>query len=236
VLYGSQTGNSEQAAIDICNKIPEQLSNSKLSAFAGGKELPPINLTARHMQLDDFLEVERAKWTRLIVIVTSSYGVGQAPLGCQRFREFCDAILSRPVGDGTDRPMLNGVTYALLGLGDSKYTTFFQNPTKIDEALQLAGATRVGKLGKADASGKGDDEQAKVISRWVDEIWPVLAKVVSSEPPSNDTLEQACSSSIEICGEIIPDFVPTPKKSVGVIQIAIPVIMAAIAAFYFTTK
>ena len=31
------------------------------------------------MQLDDFLELERAPWTRLVVIITSSYGVGQAP-------------------------------------------------------------------------------------------------------------------------------------------------------------
>ena len=65
VLYGSQTGNSEGAAQEICSLIPTKLSST----------------TSRVMHLDDFLEVEKAKWTKLVVIVCSSYGVGQAPIG-----------------------------------------------------------------------------------------------------------------------------------------------------------
>ena len=160
VLYGSQTGNSEQAAIDLAEKAPSKLSNDD------------VTVTARHMQLDDFLEIERAKWPRLVVIITSSYGVGQAPLGCYKFRAMCDEIGKRKLSG-----MLDGVSYAMCGLGDSKYTTFFQNPSTINASLLAAGACRAGLLGKADASGEGEDEQGKVIQRWVDGTWSKLARV-----------------------------------------------------------
>jgi sulfite reductase alpha subunit-like flavoprotein len=79
------------------------------------------------MHLDDFLELEYGKWTQLIIIVCSSYGVGQAPLGARKFREFCDEILKRHrdgngEGENDDTkviPTLRGVYFALLGLGDS---------------------------------------------------------------------------------------------------------------------
>merc|ERR1719232_201125 len=127
VLYGSQTGNSEGAAQEIASLVPSRLKSPPADG-ASGDGTP---CSARCMQLDDFLEAERANWPRLVVIVCSSYGVGHAPLGAQKFREACDAILERGGGDR----FLEGVKFALLGLGDSHYTTFFQNPTTINDAL-----------------------------------------------------------------------------------------------------
>lgn len=216
VLYGSQTGNSEQAAIDLAEKIPD-----KLSVDTGV-------VTARHMQLDDFLEIERAKWPRLVVIITSSYGVGQAPLGCYKFRALCDAIIERRLSG-----MLEGVSYAMCGLGDSKYTTFFQNPSTINAALLAAGAWRVGLLGKADASGEGEDEQAKVIQRWVDTHWTKLARVLAEDPPAPEKLESAQKKTLELCEELFEDFAPK-KMGVGfggMMTIIIPIILAVLGAF-----
>lgn len=175
VLYGSQTGNSEQAAIDISSQISEKLS-SKSKTY-----------TSRHMQLDDFLEIEKAQWTRNVIIVTSSYGVGQAPLGCYRFRAFCDFISQQPKQCSK---LLDGIHFALLGLGDSGYTTFFRNPTVINEALLSAGAIRVGDVGKADASGKGDNSQDKVIKRWIDGIWDPLKEVLNEQPEQTDSVKE----------------------------------------------
>ena len=184
ILYGSQTGNSEAAAKQIAKLIPEKLSKCN----------------ARDMQLDDFIEYEEAKWSRLVIIVTSSYGVGQAPLGCYRFREFCDNILAK---DGANK-MLDGLTYAMLGLGDSKYTTFFQNPTAIDKALTMAGATRLGPLGKADASG----DQLEVIDEWIDGIFSYLEKRVSipTTDESSDKLIIAQSNTRTMCMQLFPHF------------------------------
>jgi sulfite reductase alpha subunit-like flavoprotein len=108
VLYGSQTGNSEQAAKEFCESLKKR---NKITT----------QVQPKHMQLDDFLELEYAKWTRLVVIFVSSYGVGQAPLGSYRFRELCEAWIEEP------SPVLEGLSYALCGLGDSKYTTFFKS-------------------------------------------------------------------------------------------------------------
>mmetsp|Transcript_26915 Transcript_26915/g.41727 ORF Transcript_26915/g.41727 Transcript_26915/m.41727 type:complete len:228 (-) Transcript_26915:115-798(-) len=184
VLYGSQTGNSEAAAKQIATLIPGKLSKC----------------SARHMQLDDFLEYEEAKWSRLVIICTSSYGVGQAPLGCYRFRELCDEILAK---DGSNK-MLDGLMYAMLGLGDSKYTTFFQNPTAIDKALTMAGATRVGSLGKADASGN----QLEVIDEWIDGIFSHLEKAVavSVSGEAADKLSTAQSNTRKMCMQLFPQF------------------------------
>ena len=208
VLYGSQTGNSEAAAKQLSSLLP-----SKLSAFN-----KKGTLTSRCMHLDDFLELEHAQWTRLVIIVCSSYGVGEAPIGARKFREMCDTILERYGYDGNDnnvatkdnnnsrgnKILLSGVKYALLGLGDSRYTTFFRNPTTIDNALSTAGATRVGVLGKADASGKGEMEQSKVIERWINSIWADLQKVIDEPitPEEEKKLKKAHEQTWKMCLEL----------------------------------
>lgn len=232
VLYGSQTGNSEAAAKDVCDKMSEKLSPLLLKKLTGTTST--IFVESSHMQLDDFLELERAAWTRLVVIVVSSYGVGQAPLGAYRFRELCDAWSAAKA-----KNVLNGVHFALCGLGDSKYTTFFQNPTRINEALLQVGAQRVGPLGKADASGTGD-AQLDVIDEWIQGIWPYLASVVVKEPLSSQRLTEMQQETIEVCRIINPDFLPERKSDA---TLFFPLSMAAVAAivaaayyYYFVTN
>ena len=216
VLFASQTGNSEQAAMEVADQLPAKLST------------PTLTVTSRHMQLDDFLELHQAEWTRLVVIVCSSYGVGQAPLGGYRFREFCDAILDRP-----KKTMLKGLSFALLGLGDSKYTTFFRNPTKTDQALQLAGATRVGDLGKADASA----DQLAIIAEWIDGIWPALQGALAEQPLSEERLEEMQRDTMTLCRSIDPEFMPEQIESTTSMSalLSILVVLLGIALFYYTS-
>ncbi|KAL7569209.1 hypothetical protein ACA910_016767 [Epithemia clementina (nom. ined.)] len=220
VLFGSQTGNSEQWAKELCAQVSERLSPSAIQTITGTNHV--ITVKPIHMQLDDFLELEKCTWTRLIVIITSSYGVGQAPLGCYRFRDLCDtwydehnnqkkkqnntnsgaADKQESVAGG----VLDGVFFALCGLGDSKYTTYFQNPARINEALHLVGAKRVGPLGQADASGTGDESQGKVVEEWIHGIWPHLAKVVAQPPLSTQRLQEMQLATVKVCQRINPDF------------------------------
>lgn len=214
VLYGSQTGNSESAAEQIHAAIPTKLPTT---SSKDGK-CCTTTITTRLMHLDDFLELEYGKWTRLIIVVCSSYGVGQAPLGARKFREFCDEILKRHRdGDGEGEnndddtkgiPSLRGVVnFALLGLGDSHYGTYFKNPTTIHDALLVMGAKRVGEIGKADASGTGHLEQSKVIERWIENIWAELDNVVMSTPSVSTTdLDQVRKETWDFCLEIFPDW------------------------------
>eukprot|EP00559_Dactyliosolen_fragilissimus_P006162 CAMPEP_0184870544 /NCGR_PEP_ID=MMETSP0580-20130426/37865_1 /TAXON_ID=1118495 /ORGANISM="Dactyliosolen fragilissimus" /LENGTH=240 /DNA_ID=CAMNT_0027372669 /DNA_START=21 /DNA_END=743 /DNA_ORIENTATION=- len=229
VLYSSQTGNSESAAEEITSLLPSKLSSSSKK------------YKAKCMQLDDFLEIERAAWTRLVIIVTSSYGVGQAPLGGYKFRELCDYILSEK---GTDiNNLLKGINYALLGLGDSKYTTFFKNPTTLDNALTKAGATRIGPLGKADASGTGDMEQGKIIQLWVDGIWSHLNEVLKGDgsPEGLDLLKSKDDSS-QICAKIFEDWdlkgvTPSGNQGLFFAKLSIlPILLSLVAYFLLKEK
>ena len=233
VLYGSQTGNSEGAAQEICSLIPTKLKSC----------------TSRVMHLDDFLELEKARWTRLVVIVCSSYGVGQAPIGARKFRELCDEILLRYGEDDADNNTTNkkkisleGVHFALLGLGDSHYTTYFQNPTTIHNALTMAGATHVGKLGKADASGRDEMEQIKVIDRWIATIWDDLARVIATTTTNSDNgvdktnLDKARGDTWELCLELYPEWNKSKNFS-AMAALYLPlvgIVLALLAHFFFS--
>lgn len=232
VLYGSQTGNSEQLALDLCSQVPTQLGPSQIQQLTGTKKTDIITVVPKCMQLDDFLELDRAEWTRLVVIITSSYGVGQAPLGCYRFRDLCDTW--KKEGD-VHKGTLDGVTFALCGLGDSKYTTFFRNPTVIDEALQFVGAKRVGPLGKADASGPKD--QTAVLEQWLQGIWPFLAKVVVESPLDREQLQKMQQRTVQVCRRINPDFEAKapPQPVTSNLAIILLAVLAILLGYYFTT-
>ena len=192
------------------------------------------------MQLDDFLELEKCAWTRLIVIITSSYGVGQAPLGCYRFRDLCDEWYSDMQSDSTKHSegALDGVSFALCGLGDSNFTTYFQNPTRIDEAMHLVGAKRVGPLGKADASGTGNQIQSKVVEEWIAEIWPHLAKVAAQPPLSMERSREMQLATVKVCQRINPDFEfndgqTAEGHAMSAYMLALVVALLAIAICYY---
>lgn len=173
--------------MEIAEALPEKLST------------PSLTISSRHMQLDDFLELHEAQWTRLVVICCSSYGVGAAPLGGYRFREYCNALLAP---NKKYKDQLQGLQFALLGLGDSKYTTFFENPKTTDEALQAASARRVGELGKADASA----DQMAIIEKWIDGIWPSLQQALQEEPLSEKRLEEMKHDTLALCKELDSEF------------------------------
>ncbi len=266
VMYGSQTGNSEQAAKELSAQMRTKLT--PLIAKHQKDNNIRITVTPKLMQLDDFLEMEQAKWTRLVVIVVSSYGIGQAPLGARRFRELIDYfieaytaneaiakdnttdppnmdsssssdIVNDPSTTTTPPPLLlNGITFALCGLGDSKYPTFFQNPTAVWRGMQLAGAVHVGPLGKADASSGRDLE---IISEWRDDIWQYLAPVIATEPPHDQMklLQQMQQDTLEICYRLNPDMkkrLQQQQKQLSLplwtIAVAVAVLVLAVAAFY----
>jgi sulfite reductase alpha subunit-like flavoprotein len=202
VLFGSQTGNSEEYARTFAKELPDQLSPRNIQQLTGTKD--EINLEIQVMQLDDFLELEKANWTRVIIIFVSSYGVGQAPLGCYRFRDLCDAWRNRNAVN-----VLPGLQFAICGLGDSSYRTYFENPTVLHAALQQVGAIRIGDIGQADAQGTGEKAQAPVVERWKQSLWKPLAEALVQQPPlllSDDKLKAMQDATCKLCAEINPEF------------------------------
>ncbi|GMT16302.1 hypothetical protein PFISCL1PPCAC_7599, partial [Pristionchus fissidentatus] len=123
--YGSHTGQAES----ICKAIAER-------AKAVGLEPDVRTLNDVEKELDLTTE-------SFIVIVVSSTGDGDAPENAARFvRRICRKTLSED--------HFRGLTYALLGLGDSNYSTYQGVPIKVDHQLAFLGATRVLERGEAD--------------------------------------------------------------------------------------
>ena len=210
ILYGSQTGNSQACAESLAESLPKELYKTNISSRT-------IDISSSAQQLDDFLEVERAAWPRFLIIITSSYGVGQAPLGCWTFRDLCDAILEKDDNDSNgnnNEIALKGVKFAMLGLGDSKYSTFFLNPTALDTALSKAGAERIGLLGKADASGVDDNAQSLVMKKWCHDIITEVSRVVKGITEEGDDekqkydelLKTAKDTTCAMCNELFDDW------------------------------
>jgi sulfite reductase alpha subunit-like flavoprotein len=213
-----------------CHQVNTRLNPQQIQKLTGTPHV--ITIIPTHMQLDDFLELKRANWTRLVIVIVSSYGIGHAPLGAYRFRELCEAWLER-TSDDRNTLDLEGLNFALCGLGDSKFSTFFVNPTRIDVAMHHVGAKRVGPLGKADASGIGNDAQHLVIERWMDGIWPFLAQVVAMEPLPNEVMENMQRKTADLCRQINPDFPSEPISSQGTPWIPVLVTLLALAGGYY---
>jgi sulfite reductase alpha subunit-like flavoprotein len=211
VLYGSQTGNSEQAALDFCRQAQEKLNDPKFWQQQQKKQKVDqwsgqTVVTATCMQLDDFLEVGQAKFdgtSCFLVIFVSSYGVGQAPLGAYRFRSLADELVQ-----GRYPNLWQGLSYAVCGLGDSTYPTYLNNPTILDTALKQSGATRLLELGRADAHQMGDQAQDRVIAQWIDKLWLPLSQALVKEEIANTAVDWLTMQhqTLQILQQLDPDF------------------------------
>lgn len=115
VLFGTQTGNAEFLADEL---------------VAGAKAR---GLGGRAAALDAVTPEQLAEMTHVLV-VTSTYGEGEMP---DNAGLFWDAIQATTV------PRLEGLQYAVLGLGDTSYDEFCQAGKLLDTRFEQLGATRV---------------------------------------------------------------------------------------------
>ncbi|MFJ3896277.1 sulfite reductase flavoprotein subunit alpha [Streptomyces sp. NPDC090083] len=115
VLFGTQTGNAEFLADELV-----------AAARTHG-------LTGRASALDAVTPDRLATMTHVLV-VTSTYGEGELPDNAGLFWEALQSDTA---------PRLDGVRYAVLGLGDRGYDDFCQAAKLIDTRLEQLGAARL---------------------------------------------------------------------------------------------
>lgn len=181
ILYGSQRGTAERTAESIVSQMPEKLSAEAIATLTD--QSVDVEVVPKLMTLNDF--IADPEWTRLVVIVVSSFGAGDAPMNARQFRKWCDRAQATQNGNR----ILSGIRFAMLGLGDSYYKTYMGNPKAIEAGLLAAGAERVGERGEADAD-KGKGEQEAAMAAWIDSIWLELARVLVEEPLAEDVLAE----------------------------------------------
>ena len=115
ILYGSQTGNAKGVAQQFQAQAEAAGYTSKLISMADYK---PRQIKAE---------------THVTVFV-STHGEGDAPDDAVEFHEFLG---------GKKAPKLDGLKYAVLGLGDSSYEFFCQTGKDFDERLGKLGGSAV---------------------------------------------------------------------------------------------
>ncbi|WP_421208816.1 assimilatory sulfite reductase (NADPH) flavoprotein subunit [Aeromonas sp. 602396] len=122
IIYGSQTGNAKGVATAI-----------KAQAEALGL---PVTLAS----MADYKPKQLKKESHLLVVV-STYGEGEPP---ESAVDLFEQLKKGKVGK------LDGLKFAVLGLGDSSYEFFCQTGKDFDNFLATAGAERIYELASLD--------------------------------------------------------------------------------------
>lgn len=135
ILYGSQTGNS----------------NGLAKKFAKALEAEQYQVTLASM--GEYKTGNLKKTTQLLVIV-STHGEGEPPDSAISFYEFLNSKRA---------PKLDGLSYAVLALGDTSYEYFCQTGKDFDKRLEELGGQRL--VPRADCDVDFNEEAATWFSQ-----------------------------------------------------------------------
>ncbi len=140
VLYGSQTGNTEDVAAQLADK-----------ARHNGIEVAVIDMA-------DY-KPKQLKNEQYLAILSSTHGEGDPPDNALDLYEFLH---------GRKAPDLKGLQYSVLALGDSSYEYFCQTGKDFDARLTALGATAI--VSRADCDVDYDDTAERWINDLVDAL------------------------------------------------------------------
>ena len=145
ILYGSNSGTCKSFAEDVATKA------AKHGFLAGEDDVRILDSAVEKLPID-----------RPVIIICSSYD-GRPTEDSKNFV----AWLERRAKDRD----LRGVTYAILGAGNTDWAeTYQRTPKFIDKQLEILGASRLTPLGKINM--KGDIFGA--FDEWLERIWSCL--------------------------------------------------------------
>lgn len=125
VLYGTETGTAEMCAVDLASAMNQ------------------AGYVAYHKELDSYRASDLGD-EPFVVVVTSTFGDGDAPANAEAFMEHLK----------TDRPPLPGMRFAVCALGDSSYPNFAQCGKDFDALFEQLGGDRV--VSRVDCDGAPD--------------------------------------------------------------------------------
>jgi len=159
ILYGSQTGQAQA--------IAESLQED--SIFQG--------FSCRLHQLKDCEEngfnIDKVK---LAIFICSTTGDGDLP---DNAKIFVDKLKKKETNS------LAKLRFALLGLGDSNYSTFCGGPKKLFEELKRCGCDPFIPVRFADDAG----DQEEAVDEWIEDLWKKLKSVLTEVQVVTNQLE-----------------------------------------------
>jgi sulfite reductase (NADPH) flavoprotein alpha-component len=143
IIYGSESGNAESLALKA------------------RKTAQKLGFDAKVLDMADIDAAALAKLQN-IVVYASTWGEGDPP---QRAVDFYKGLM------GPDAPRLEGVNFAVLGLGDTAYAQFCATGRGIDARLEELGAKRAAPRIDLDL------DYPKAASAWTDDTLKALTPV-----------------------------------------------------------
>jgi sulfite reductase alpha subunit-like flavoprotein len=152
ILYGSQTGNAEEISKEIYQLLEEKGFHCKHSS---------LNATIS----DEGFGFTTERSYRTLIIVCSTTGNGDAPESANHFwRKIKNRALSKH--------LLDGIQYAVLGLGDTNYDKFCQMGKGLDRRFEELGGKRFIDLHCADEA-TGLEE---TVNEFIDKVMKFFMK------------------------------------------------------------
>ncbi|OLQ00553.1 Pyruvate dehydrogenase [NADP(+)], mitochondrial [Symbiodinium microadriaticum] len=145
ILYGSETGNSEEQAKNLMQDI-----------MARG-------LKATCTAMDDF-DFEELPNQKIVILVVSTCGLGEYPANCKQ-------TWMKLQSQELPMSWLSGTKFAVFGLGDSTYSQFCVAAIGFDTRLGELGAQRMLKRGVGD--DRDEDRYYTGWEAWLPELWQV---------------------------------------------------------------
>lgn len=187
VLYGSQTGTAQDLAEQVWRE-------SKRYHFRGSV-----------MAMDSY-DIQTFIREQIVVLVCSTTGNGDEPDNMKQFWKF---LLRKSLPTNS----LNGVNFAVLGLGDSSYSKFNFVAKRLNKRLQQLGGNMILPM------GLGDDQHdlgvSAVTMPWMRTLWENLLNLCplpSELSVLDESPRQFRWSVVEVSGDgVSPDI---PKKDI----------------------
>ncbi|KAH8741780.1 Pyruvate dehydrogenase [Cryptosporidium ryanae] len=200
VLYGTETGNSEEVSQYIQSELHKR-----------GYKSNTVNLN--DLDLDELLD--DSKYSS-VVIVTSTSGQGEFPGTSKKLYDSLKSKLEKELGDnrGDNKAgvcsILGHMNYGIFGLGDSNYVYFNEAAKKWDELLTKCGATRIGRI------GMGDDQSEEKFETDLMDWFPDYLRLINAPEVDQDDSEENLNTNrnhfppettynVEITGEFRND-------------------------------
>jgi sulfite reductase (NADPH) flavoprotein alpha-component len=144
ILWGSQTGNAR----NLAHLIADHLVEEHQVIIHDMSDLPP----------EDIFNIKN------LIIVTSTYGDGEAPDNASEWMSYLKF---------SENLNLSHLRYAVIGLGDSYYPHFCQAGKDFDQYLSKHGAHAM--LHRLDCDGNADE----LYLEWANEFKNVLKESLS---------------------------------------------------------
>ena len=156
VLFGSQSGNAE----DVASKVGKAASKYGLEATVKGMD---------EVTVSDLASQKR------IMICCSTWGEGEQPDNAE------DLWIS---ANAEDSPLMSGVNFSVLALGDTSYELFCESGKEWDSWLEAKGGFRVNNRVDCDV------DYEDLAQAWMDDTLARMGAVDDSGTFQEDQVEQ----------------------------------------------